>query len=89
VSLAEDEYLAGDLGPGGEDEPFGAGVRAGTSGRDLGGFDTGAGEDSVEGFGELPGAVADQNRKCAVRSPRSIRRLRISAGWSTARPDGL
>jgi aromatic-L-amino-acid decarboxylase len=29
VSLAEDQYPVGDLGPGGEHEPFGIGVRAG------------------------------------------------------------
>jgi hypothetical protein len=68
VSLAEDEYLVGDLVPGGEDEPFGAGVRARTSGRSLHGFDARACEDSVEGLGELPGAVAEQEPevRCAV-----------------------
>ena len=68
MSLAENEYLASDLGPGGEDELFGAGVRARTSGRNLHGFDAGACEDSVEGLGELPGAVAEQEPevRCAV-----------------------
>ena len=45
---------------GGEHEPFRVGVRAGASGRDLHGLDTGAGQDRVEGAGELPGTVADQ-----------------------------
>src|SRR5690349_25036404 len=34
--------------------------RAGTLGRDLHRLDTGAGQGRVEGCGELPGAVADQ-----------------------------
>jgi IstB-like ATP binding protein len=32
VPFAEDQHAVGDLGPGGEDEPFSVGVRAGTSG---------------------------------------------------------
>src|SRR5690349_20266064 len=60
VPLAEDQRPAGDLVPGGKYEPLGVGVRARTSGRDLHGFDTGGSEDRFEGFGELPGTVADQ-----------------------------
>jgi hypothetical protein len=32
VAFPEDQHVVGDFGPGGEDEPFGVGVRAGTSG---------------------------------------------------------
>jgi hypothetical protein len=60
VPFAEDQHSVGDLGPGGEDEPFGVSVRARTAGRDLRCRDAGAGQDRVEGVGELPGAVADQ-----------------------------
>src|ERR1019366_8463149 len=35
MSFAEDQHPVGHLGPGGEHEPFGIGVRPGTSGRDL------------------------------------------------------
>src|SRR6266516_3253141 len=47
-------------GPGGEHEPFRMGIRARASGRDLHSFDTGGGEDRVEGCGKLSGSVADQ-----------------------------
>jgi hypothetical protein len=60
VPSAEDQHPVGDLGPGGEDEPFGVSIRARTAGRDLRCRDAGAGQDCVEGAGELPGAVADQ-----------------------------
>jgi hypothetical protein len=60
VSFADDEHPVGDLRPGGEYEAFGIGVRRGASGRDLHGFDTGAGQGRVEGCGELPGPVADE-----------------------------
>jgi len=60
MSLVEDQQPVGDLGPGGEYEPFRIGVRARASGRDLHCFDTDVGQDCVEGLGELPGPVADQ-----------------------------
>jgi hypothetical protein len=60
VSLAGDQHPVGDLCPGGEYEPFGIGVRPGAPGRDLHGFDTGAGQGRIERCGELPGPVADQ-----------------------------
>jgi hypothetical protein len=60
VPLAEDQHPAGDLGPGAEHEPLRVCVRARTSGRDLHGFDAGAGHDRVERGGELPGPVTDQ-----------------------------
>jgi hypothetical protein len=60
VAFADDQHAVGELGPCGEHEPFGVGVRAGASGRDLCYLDAGAGQGRVEGCGELPGAVADQ-----------------------------
>ena len=70
VPLAEDQHLVGDLVPGGKYEPFGIGVRARTSGRDLHRFDTGGGEDRVERFGELSGTVADEEPEVCGRGPR-------------------
>jgi hypothetical protein len=60
VPFAEDQHPVGDLGPGGEHEPFGIGVRPRAPGRDLHRLDARAGQDRVEGRGELPGPVADQ-----------------------------
>jgi hypothetical protein len=60
VPFTEDQHPVGDLRPGGEHEPFGVGVRARAPGRDLHRLDAGAGQDRVEGRGELPGPVADQ-----------------------------
>jgi hypothetical protein len=65
--FAEDQHPVGDLGPDGEDEPFGVSVRARTVRRDLRCRDAGAGHGRVEGAGELPGAVADQEPE--VRGP--------------------
>ncbi len=57
MPLTENRYPVGDLGPGGQHEPFRIGVRPGTSGwnRDRG--DAGVSEDRVERCGELPGSV--------------------------------
>ena len=60
MAFAEDQYPVGDLGSGGEHASFRMGVRARAPGRDLDRFDAGTGQDRVEGFGELPGPVADQ-----------------------------
>jgi hypothetical protein len=60
VPFTEDQHPVGSLCPGGEHEPFRVGVRAGTSGRDLHGLDTGTGQDRVERGSELPGPVTDQ-----------------------------
>jgi hypothetical protein len=86
VPFTEDQHPVGDLGPGGEYEPFGIGVRPGAAGRDLHGLDTGAGQDRVEGVGELPGPVADQEPEIGgviaevhqeipdlLRGPRAVR----------------
>jgi hypothetical protein len=60
VPFAEDQHPVGHLGPGGEDEPFGVGVRARAAGRNLHRLDAGGGQGRVEGRAELAGAVADQ-----------------------------
>ena len=60
MPLAEDENPIGDLGPGGEHEPFRISVRARASGRDRHGLDTGIGQDRVKRCCELPGPVADE-----------------------------
>ena len=60
MAFTEYQHRAGGLVPGGEHETFRMGIRAGASGRDLHGFDTGGGQDRAEGCGELPGAAADQ-----------------------------
>jgi hypothetical protein len=67
VAFAEDEHPIGDLGPGGEHEPFRISVRARTPGRNFYSFDAGAGQDRVKGRGELPGTVADEELEvCSV-----------------------
>jgi hypothetical protein len=43
MPLAEDQHPVGDLGPGGEHEPFRISVRPWATRRDLHGLDTGAG----------------------------------------------
>jgi hypothetical protein len=62
------EHVVGDLAAGGEHEPFGVGVRAGAPRRDLAGGDAGAGQDGVEGGGELSGPVPDENAELAGAS---------------------
>jgi hypothetical protein len=47
-----------------------------TSRRDLHGVDSRAGQDSVEGGGELASPVSDKNRKLVARQSRSFSRLR-------------
>jgi len=60
VPFTEDQHPVGDLRPGGEHEPFRVGVRARAPRRYLHRLDAGAGQDRVEGRGELPGPVSDQ-----------------------------
>ncbi len=60
MPLAEDEHPVGDLGPGGEHEPFRISVRARAAGRDLRHLDTGIGQDRVKRCGELPGPITDE-----------------------------
>ncbi len=60
MPFAEDEHAVGDLAADGEDEPFRVGVRSRASRWDLAHGDAGVGQHGVEGGGELPGPVADQ-----------------------------
>ena len=60
MTLAEDQHPVGDLGPGCEHEPFRVGIRSRTPGRDSHGLDTCGSQEHIEGRGELPGPVADQ-----------------------------
>ena len=60
MPFAEDQDAVGELGSGGQDEAFGVAVRSRASRRDLHGVDPDAGEDVVEGGGELAGAVPDE-----------------------------
>ena len=87
VPFTEDRHPVGDLGPGGEHEPFGIGVRPGTSG----GIFTAsmpmparaASNDAVN----CPARSRTRNRRSAARSPRYIRRFRIC--WVVHAPSGL
>ena len=60
MPLAEDKHPVGDLGPGGEHEPFRISVRARAAGRDLHGLNPGVGQHCVERLGELSGPIANQ-----------------------------
>jgi len=60
VPLAEDQHPVGDLGPGGEHEPFCVSVRARAAGRDLHDLDCGVGQGRAGRRGELPGPVTVQ-----------------------------
>ncbi len=86
VSFADDEHPVGDLGPGGEHEPFRVGVRPRAAWRDLAHAHTGVGEHRVERGGELPGPVSDKDLELfgalaeihqeipdLLRSPRTVR----------------
>jgi hypothetical protein len=57
----------GDLRPGGEHEPFGAGVRTGTGGRDHHGFEARAGT-PVPASNQVNVLVAGLNRRCPCLS---------------------
>src|SRR6266498_2075834 len=61
MSFSKDEHAVGNLAAGGEDEPFGVGVRSRASWWDLADGDAGIGQHGVEGGGELPGPVTDED----------------------------
>jgi len=77
VSFAEDQHPVGDLGPGAEHDPLRIGIRARAPGRDLYRFDAGAGQDRVEGRGELPSPVADEEPEVRGAVAEIHQRLRI------------
>jgi hypothetical protein len=60
MPLAEDQHPVGDLRPGREHKPFRIGIRSRAPGRDFHGLDADARQERLEGRGELPGSVADQ-----------------------------
>ena len=60
MPFAEDQDAVGEPGPDGPHEAFGVAVRSRASRWDLDGVDAGAGEDDVEGDGELAGSVANE-----------------------------
>ena len=78
--FAEDEHSVGDLGPGGEHEPFRVSVRVRTPRRNLDRFDTGIGQDRVERGVELPGPVPDQEPEVGGAT-RPGDRHRIGERW--------
>jgi len=87
VLFAEDEHAVGDLGAGGEDESFGVGVRPRASGWDLADGDAGVGQDGVEGVGELPGPVADEDLE--LIGPVAKVHEQVAACWVVHGPSGL
>ena len=60
MPLAADQHPVGDLGPGGEHEPFRISVRPRAAGRNLHDLDAGIGQDRVKLRGELTGPITDQ-----------------------------
>ena len=75
--FVEDQSPVGDLGPRGEHEPSGMGVRPWASRPDLDHFDASAGQDRARRRAGLPGRSRYRNRKLVAQSPRSIRRVWI------------
>ncbi len=68
MSWSEDQHPVGELGSHCRDESFGVCVGLRTPGRDLDDLDSGVDEHGVEGGGELPRPVTDQEPKlgCAA-----------------------
>jgi hypothetical protein len=67
----------GDLGPCGEHEPFGIGIRARTHGRIFTAWIPVLARTASNDAVNCPARSRTRNRKPAARSPRSVRRLRI------------
>src|SRR5262245_22751295 len=88
VPFTEDQDAVGEFGSDGQDESFGKAVRARTLRRDLDGVDPGAGQDAVEGGGELAGAVAEEEPKCGGAGRRGPSGGCGPAGWSNLRSGG-
>src|SRR5258708_34435318 len=86
MPFAEDEHPVGDLGPGGEHEPFrkafARGLRDGIFTASMPAAVRTASKDAVN----CPARARTRNRKPAPRAPRSIRRLRIC--WGVHSPSG-
>jgi len=60
MPLAEDQHPVGDLGLGGEREPSAYAFARGLRGGIFTASTPGAGQERIEGRGELPGPVPDQ-----------------------------
>jgi hypothetical protein len=86
MPLAEDEHPVGDLGPGGEHEPFRISVRARAARRDLHDLDPGIGQDRVKRCGELPGPITDQEPEAGGAVTEGPSGDCGSAVWSRDRP---
>jgi hypothetical protein len=69
MPFTEDQHLVGDLGPGGEHEPFRITVRPRAARRDLHHLDTSVGQDRVKRSGELAGPVPDQEPETSGAIP--------------------
>jgi hypothetical protein len=65
VLFAKDQHVVGDLAAGGEHEPLCVRVRPWAARWDLADGDAGAGQDGIEGIGELAGPVTDQDLELA------------------------
>ncbi len=70
VPLAYDQYVAGEFGSEGSDEPFGKAVRSWATRRYPDHADAHIGQDGVEGCCELAGPVADEDPKghCCIKA---------------------
>src|SRR6266581_5247393 len=86
VAFAEDEHPVGDLGPGGEHEPFGVGVRARTPGGIFTASMPVLARTASKDAANCPARSRMRYRKSAARSPRTISRLR--ACWVVRGPPG-
>jgi hypothetical protein len=78
MPLAEDQHPVGNLGPGGEHEPFRIRVRMRAGGIFTASIPASARTASNDTV-NCPDRSRTRNRKSAARSPRSIRRLRFRA----------
>jgi len=77
VPSAEDEHPVGDLGPGGEHEPFRISVRPRTSRRDLHATIPALARTASNDAVNCPVRSRIRNRMPVARSPRSVSRLQI------------
>jgi hypothetical protein len=90
MPVADDEHRAGDLGPGGEHEPFRISVRGRAAGRGRRGLDAGVGQDRVRRRGELPGPVTGREPGgcgAVTRIGREVTVLRPGPGAVRVRGD--
>jgi hypothetical protein len=65
VSLVDDQHAVGEFGSQSTDEPFREAVRPWAARRNSDHSDANIGQDSIEGCGELAGAVPDEEPELA------------------------